>query len=105
MQQEYKITIKNERYNHVWLFQIIFLAVIAIIFGIASYYENNIFGLVWPVLLCFSIFFALNQADFARYKFFRMFNFVESAFLWAIAGSILLLTWWMAALVIIIAVI
>jgi len=104
MQKEYRIFIKNERYHQVKSFQVIFLAVMAISFIIAAYYRNDILNLLWPVLLCFTIFIALNQADFSRYKIFRSANFLGSGFLWAIAGAALLLTWWIALLVIIIAV-
>lgn len=104
MQQEYRIVIKNERYNYIRIFQIVFLAIMSIFFIIAAYYKNDIFAFTWPVLICFSIFIAQNQADFTRYKFFRITNFLESGFLWTIAGSILLFTWWIALLVILIAV-
>lgn len=104
MQQEYRIVIRNERYKQIMLFQIVFLTVIAIVFSIMSYYKNDMFGLIWPIMICFSIFIALNQADFARYKFFRFNKFLESGFVWSIAGSMLLLTWWIALLVIIIAI-
>src|SRR4249920_3649535 len=104
MQQEYRIVIKNERYNQARLLQVIFLAVIAIVFIVAGYYENDIYSFIWPVLICFTIFFALNQQDFVRYKLFRFKNLLESGFIWAIIGSILLLTWWITLLIIIITV-
>ncbi|CAN5432903.1 hypothetical protein BH10BAC2_BH10BAC2_47490 [soil metagenome] len=104
MQQEYRIVVKNERYNHTRIFQLVFLAIMSVFFIIAAYYKNDMFAFAWPALICFSIFIAQNQADFPRYKFFRITNFLESGFLWAIAGSMLLLTWWIALLVIIIAV-
>ncbi|QEC66367.1 hypothetical protein FRZ67_03265 [Panacibacter ginsenosidivorans] len=104
MQQEYRIVIKNERYDQVRLLQVIFLAVMSIVFIVAAYYENNIFAFIWPMLLCFTIFIALNQQDFTRYKLFSFKNFLESGFVWTIIGSMLLLTWWITLLVIIIAV-
>lgn len=104
MQNKYRIIIKNERYDQVRFFQVILLAVIAIVFIIAAYYENNIFSFIWPILLCFTIFFALNQQDFVRYKLFRFKNFLETGFIWAIIGSVLLLPWWITLLIIIIAI-
>jgi hypothetical protein len=104
MQQQYRIIIKNERYHQVRVFQVIFLAVMAISLIIAAYYKNDVLNLIWPILLCFTIFIAVNQDDFSRWKFFRFNNFLASGFLWAIAGAALLLTWWMVLLLIIIAV-
>lgn len=104
MQQEYRIVIQNERYDQIRIFQLVFLAIMSVFFIIAAYYKNDMFAFAWPVLICFSIFIAQNQADFSRYKFFRITNFMESGFLWAIAGSMLLLTWWIALLVIVIAI-
>jgi hypothetical protein len=104
MQQEYRIIIKNERYNRVRLLQVIFLAVIAIVFCVAAYYENDIFSFIWTILICFTIFFSLNQQDFVRYRLFRSKSLLESGFIWAIIGSMLLLTWWITLLIMIIAV-
>lgn len=100
MQQAYKIIIKNERYKQVAVFQLVFLTMMAFIFIAAAYFEDNITGFLWPALLSMSIFLTVNKEDFKKFKFFRVTNFKESGFLWAIVGSVLLLDWWVALLVI-----
>jgi len=99
MQQVYKLIIKNDRYKQVAGFQLAFLTLMTFCFIAASYFEDKITGFIWPGLLTISIFFMLNKSDFRRFKFFRVLNFKESGFLWAIAGCIFLLTWWVALLV------
>jgi hypothetical protein len=104
MQQEYRVVIKNERYNQLRIFQLVFLTVMSVAFVAAAYYENQMPAFLWPMLTCISIFISINKADFNRYLFFRKINFPEWGFLWAVAGSIFLLTWWIALLVIAIAI-
>jgi hypothetical protein len=104
MQQQYRVIIKNERYAQIKIFQIVLLAVMAIIFCVAGYFENNMFNFTWPCFICFSLFFAINQEDFKRNKFLRTTNFLSLGFLFAVGGSFFMLEWWMIALVVIIAI-
>ena len=101
MQQQYTVIIKNERYAQIKNFQVVFLAVIAIIFCVAGYFENNMFNFAWPCFICFSLFFAINQEDFKRYKFLRSTNFLSLGFLFAVAGSFFMLEWWITLLVVV----
>ena len=99
MQHEYRIIIKNERYQFVKIFQVVFLAVIAIVFSIACYFENDMYNFLWVALITFSLFIAINQEDFQRYKLLRSANFLQIGFLWAVAGAYFLLTWWITLLI------
>ena len=100
MPQPYRIVINNDRYKYVKPFQVSVFILIAILLAFVSYYKKDYSGYLWPVLLVLSAVILLNEKRLQQYKFFRFTNFKESGFLWAIAGCLILISWWMALLVI-----
>lgn len=101
--QQYSVIIKNDRHKQLQIFQVIFLTVMAIILTIATYFDNNMFNIAWPSLICFCLFLAINQQDFKK-KFFRTTNFLSLGFLIATAGSFFMLEWWITLLIAIVTV-
>ena len=101
--QQYSIIIKNDRYKQLKNFQVIFLTVMAIVLTIATYFENDMFSMAWPALICFCLFFAINQHDFKK-RFLRTTNFLSLGFLIATAGSFFMLEWWITLLIAVITV-
>lgn len=98
MQRQYTVIIKNERYARIKIFQIIFLSVLAVIFCVIGYFENDMFNFAWPCFICFSLFFAINQEHFKHNKFLQSTNFLLIGFLFAVAGSFFMLEWWITVL-------
>lgn len=101
--QEYRVVIKNDRYNTVKLLQVILLSFLCVAFIVVAYYQNDMFAMFWPMMLCISLSFAQNQQVFNRLGFFRFIRLHQSVFIWAIIGSFFLLPWWLTMFVIIFA--
>ncbi|MBG9378372.1 hypothetical protein I5907_19190 [Panacibacter sp. DH6] len=99
MQQEYRLVIKNDRYQTVDLFRVIFLSILCTGFIIIAYYNNDMMDMFWPMMLCISIAFAQNEKIVTRFAFMRFLRIHRSAFIWAIAGSFFLFPWWITLLV------
>lgn len=104
MQQEYRLVIKNDRYQSVNLFRIIFLSILCIGFIVTAYYNNDLMDMFWPMMLCISIGLEQNEAVITRFAFMRFIRIHKSAFIWAIAGSLFLFPWWITLLVVVICV-
>jgi hypothetical protein len=62
------------------------------------------YNFLWIALITFSLFIAINQQDFQRYRFLRSADFLKLGFLWAVCGAYFLLPGWITLLIAIISI-